>query len=231
MAEVVIELEGVRKVYNSGPTRVEALRGVDLRVRRGEFLMIVGPSGSGKSTLLHIMGALDTPTSGRVKVAGREISNLSDRELARIRNRYVGFVFQEFNLIETLTVLENVMFPMALADGEDEERAKRLLLKVGLSEEHFDKFPNQLSGGERQRVAIARALANDPEVILADEPTGQLDTKNSHRIMEVFKSLNEDGRTIVMVTHDLSLTRWADRVVVLRDGKIVEEGSPDEVTL
>ncbi len=231
MAEVVIELEGVRKVYNSGPTRVEALRGVDLRVRRGEFLMIVGPSGSGKSTLLHIMGALDTPTSGRVKVAGKEISNLSDRELARIRNRYVGFVFQEFNLIETLTVLENVMFPMALADGEDEERAKRLLLKVGLSEEHFDKFPNQLSGGERQRVAIARALANDPEVILADEPTGQLDTKNSHRIMEVFKSLNEDGRTIVMVTHDLSLTRWADRVVVLRDGKIVDEGSPDEVTL
>ncbi|MEO2241942.1 MAG: ABC transporter ATP-binding protein [Euryarchaeota archaeon] len=230
MADPVIELKNVRKVYDSGPTRVEALKGVNLRVRRGEFLMIVGPSGSGKSTLLHIMGALDTPTSGRVKIAGREVSSLSDRELARIRNRYVGFVFQEFNLIETLTALENVMFPMTLAGREDEELAKRLLLKVGLSEEHFDKFPNQLSGGERQRVAIARALANDPDVILADEPTGQLDTRNSRRIIKVFKRLSEEGKTIVVVTHDLSLIEWADRVIVLRDGQIVEEGSPEEVS-
>jgi putative ABC transport system ATP-binding protein len=230
MTEPVIELENVRKVYDSGSTRVEALKGVNLRVRRGEFLMVVGPSGSGKSTLLHIMGALDTPTSGRVRIAGREISRLSDRELARIRSRYVGFVFQEFNLIETLTALENVMFPMTLAGREDEELAKRLLLKVGLSEEHFDKFPNQLSGGERQRVAIARALANDPEVILADEPTGQLDTRNSRRIIKVFRRLSDEGKTVVVVTHDLSLIKWADRVIVLRDGQIVEEGSPEEVS-
>ncbi len=230
MTDPVIELENVRKVYDSGSTRVEALKGVNLRVRRGEFLMVVGPSGSGKSTLLHIMGALDTPTSGRVRIAGREISRLSDRELARIRSRYVGFVFQEFNLIETLTALENVMFPMTLAGREDEELAKRLLLKVGLSEEHFDKFPNQLSGGERQRVAIARALANDPEVILADEPTGQLDTRNSRRIIKVFRRLSDEGKTVVVVTHDLSLIEWADRVIVLRDGQIVEEGSPEEVS-
>ncbi|WP_456467425.1 ABC transporter ATP-binding protein [Methanopyrus sp.] len=230
MTDPVIELENVRKVYDSGSTRVEALKGVNLRVRRGEFLMVVGPSGSGKSTLLHIMGALDTPTSGRVRIAGREISRLSDRELARIRSRYVGFVFQEFNLIETLTALENVMFPMTLAGREDEELAKRLLLKVGLSEEHFDKFPNQLSGGERQRVAIARALANDPEVILADEPTGQLDTRNSRRIIKVFRRLSDEGKTVVVVTHDLSLIKWADRVIVLRDGQIVEEGSPEEVS-
>ncbi len=230
MTEPVIELENVRKVYDSGSTRVEALKGVNLRVRRGEFLMVVGPSGSGKSTLLHIMGALDTPTSGRVRIAGREISRLSDRELARIRSRYVGFVFQEFNLIETLTALENVMFPMTLAGREDEELAKRLLLKVGLSEEHFNKFPNQLSGGERQRVAIARALANDPEVILADEPTGQLDTRNSRRIIKVFRRLSDEGKTVVVVTHDLSLIKWADRVIVLRDGQIVEKGSPEEVS-
>ncbi|WP_456435946.1 ABC transporter ATP-binding protein [Methanopyrus sp.] len=229
MSDHVIRLKNVRKVYNSGSTKVEALRGVSLEVKNGEFLMIVGPSGSGKSTLLHIMGALDTPTSGRVEIAGKNMTNLSDEELAEIRNKYVGFVFQQCNLIESLTVLENVMFPMTLAGEEDEKRAKDLLLKVGLKKEHFDKFPSQLSGGEQQRVAIARALANDPEVILADEPTGQLDTKNSQRIMKLLEKLNDSGHTIVMVTHDLSLVRWADRVVLLRDGRIEREMSPEEL--
>ncbi|WP_457619506.1 ABC transporter ATP-binding protein [Methanopyrus sp.] len=229
MPDYVIRLDNVRKVYNSGSVKVEALRGVSLKVKNGEFLMIVGPSGSGKSTLLHIMGALDTPTSGRVEIAGKDMTDMSDEELAEIRNKYVGFVFQQYNLIESLTVLENVMFPMTLAGEENEERAKNLLRKVGLKEEHFDKFPSQLSGGEQQRVAIARALANDPEVILADEPTGQLDTKNSQRIMRLLGKLNDSGHTIVMVTHDLSLVRWADRVVLLRDGRVEREMSPEEL--
>ncbi|WP_457614049.1 ABC transporter ATP-binding protein [Methanopyrus sp.] len=228
MSNYVIRLDNVCKVYDSGSVKVKALRRVSLKVKNGEFLIIVGPSGSGKSTLLHIMGALDTPTSGRVEISGKDMTNMNDEELAEIRNKYVGFVFQQYNLIESLTVLENVMFPMTLAGEEDEDRAKNLLRKVGLKEEHFDKFPSQLSGGEQQRVAIARALANNPEVILADEPTGQLDTKNSQRIMRLLKELNDSGHTIVMVTHDLSLVRWADRVVLLRDGRIEREMSPGE---
>ncbi len=227
----VIEMKNVKKVYRNG-SEVVALKGVDLKVKKGEFLMIVGPSGSGKSTMLHLMGALDRPTSGTVKIMGNDISKMSDTELSRIRRDLIGFVFQQFNLIQSLTVLENVMFPMALAGKADREKAIEIIMSCGLTKEHVDKFPSQLSGGEQQRAAIARALANDPEVLLADEPTGQLDSKNTHRIMKLFKSINEEGNTVVVVTHDISLVSWSDRTVILQDGKIAAEvtsPSPSDV--
>ncbi len=227
----VIEMENVSKVYRNG-SEVTALKNVDLKVKKGEFFMIVGPSGSGKSTMLHLMGALDKPTEGTVRIMGNDITKMSDTELSKVRRELIGFVFQQFNLIQSLTVLENVMFPMALAGRADREKAVNIIVSCGLEEEHLDKFPSQLSGGEQQRAAIARALANDPEVLLADEPTGQLDSRNTRRIMELFKSINDEGNTVVVVTHDISLVSWSDRTVVLQDGQItaeVKNPSPSDV--
>ncbi len=218
----VIRLEDVWKVYGT-EVRVEALRGVDLSVEEGEFIAIMGPSGSGKSTLLHIMGLLDTPTRGRVFVLGREASRLSDDERALLRRESIGFVFQQYNLSPSLTALENVELPMLFAGVPPEKRRKRaveLLEAVGLGD-RLHHYPNQLSGGQQQRVAIARALANNPHIILADEPTGNLDTKTGRRILEVFRELNERGKTVVIVTHDPEVAEAAEKIVKIRDGKIV----------
>jgi putative ABC transport system ATP-binding protein len=220
----IIQLEDVWKTYDTG-VKVDALRGINLSIFSGEFLSIIGPSGSGKSTLLHLIGLLDTPTKGKVFVNGQEVSRLSDEELARLRNRYFGFVFQTFNLIPSLTALENVEVPMALAGIPKEERIKRakeLLEKLGLGN-RLNHKPSQLSGGQKQRVAIARALANNPEVILADEPTGNLDSKSGEQVMEIFNQLHQEGKTLVIVTHDRQIASHAERKIYLKDGRIVKE--------
>jgi len=223
------ELRKVWKIYRVGNVDFPALRGVTLRVPKGAFVVILGPSGSGKSTLMHLLGALDTPTKGKVIVAGKDVSALNENERARLRRDYVGFVFQRFYLINRLTALENVELPMVakgVPHSERRERALRLLEVVGVKIKAFRR-PTELSGGEQQRVAIARALANDPQMILADEPTGNLDTTNAARIMSLLENLNEEmGKTIVVVTHNPEHTKYANYVVHVRDGKImkVEEG-------
>ncbi len=216
----MIVLEDVWKVYKSGVETV-ALRGVSLEIESGEYVAIVGPSGSGKSTLLHIMGLLDTPTRGRVLIEGRDVSRLGESERALIRRDFIGFVFQQFNLVPHLTALENVMLPLLLkgiSRRERERRARELLERVGLSE-RYNHYPSQLSGGQQQRVAIARALANAPPLILADEPTGNLDSKTGKEIMELLEDVSE---TLVVVTHDPAIARRAERVIKIKDGKIVE---------
>ncbi|UXD21154.1 macrolide ABC transporter ATP-binding protein [Ignicoccus pacificus DSM 13166] len=225
----VIEVEKVWKVYRLGKVDYPALRGITLRVPKGAFLVILGPSGSGKSTLLHLMGALDTPTKGTVRVNGKNIAHMNDVERAKIRRDSIGFVFQQFFLIPRLTALENVEVPM-IAKGvpsrKRKERAKELLKMVGL-EGKENKRPHELSGGEQQRVAIARALANDPEIILADEPTGNLDSVTSEVIMNMMLELNKDmGKTVVVVTHNPEQVKYAHAVVRIRDGRVerVEEG-------
>ncbi|MEM2121794.1 MAG: ABC transporter ATP-binding protein [Candidatus Woesearchaeota archaeon] len=222
--KVVIKLENVWKIYDFGNSKVEVLKGLNLEVKKGEFLVIMGPSGAGKSTTMNMIGCLDVPTHGKIYLDGIDISKLSDSELARLRGKKIGFVFQQFNLIQSLNALENVMLPMMFQNIPKEERirrAKELLERVGLGKRIYHK-PRQLSGGEQQRVAIARALSNDPEFILADEPTGNLDTKSGAAIINLLKELHNDGKTIILVTHDARLTEHANRVVYLIDGKFVD---------
>ncbi|MBU4201886.1 MAG: ABC transporter ATP-binding protein [Candidatus Altiarchaeota archaeon] len=218
----MIKLEDVWKIYQMGKVQVNALRGSSLEIMPGEFVAIMGPSGSGKSTLMNLVGCLDIPSKGRIFLEGQDISELEESELAQIRGRIIGFVFQTFNLIPSLTALENVMLPMTfqgIQRYEREERAAKLLEMMGLGKRIHHK-PAELSGGQQQRVAIARSLANDPDVILADEPTGNLDSKTGNEVMDMLTKLNKDGKTIVMVTHDNNLSKYADRIVNIMDGKI-----------
>jgi putative ABC transport system ATP-binding protein len=223
----IIDMVGIRKVYHAGKIQVEALRGLDLAVLRGEFVAVVGPSGSGKSTLLNLLGCLDTPTSGTYHLGGEAVAGLSRDELADVRNRRVGFVFQNFNLLPQLTALENVEMPMlfgGVGRGERRRRALAQLEAVGLGD-RVDHKPTELSGGQMQRVAIARALVMEPDLLLADEPTGNLDTGSGSDVMGLLGELSAQGRTLVVVTHDQALARRAGRVVEIRDGLIVRDGA------
>ncbi len=217
---VIIDASELHKIYRAGPTEVHALRGVSLQVERGEFLAVMGPSGSGKSTLLHILGCLDRPTSGTYRFDGTDVRRLSDRQMARLRNRRIGFVFQSFNLLPRETALENVTLPLLYA-GERKlrERGLRALEMVGLAD-RAHHYPGQLSGGEQQRVAIARALVKEPDVILADEPTGNLDSRTTEDILDLFHQAHERGITIVIITHNREVAEHAERIIHLRDGMI-----------
>ena len=218
MNNTVIEFKDVWKTYKMGSEEVKALRGVNLHIEKGSFLAIMGPSGSGKSTLLHLAGILDTPSEGTVLMNGKNIKDYSGKEQAKERRNTIGFIFQRFNLMPQLTAIENVMLPMI---SPNEEKAKKLMDKVGL-EGKYERLQKQLSGGEQQRVAIARALANDPTLLLADEPTGELDTENTKLIMELIKNLNEDdGLTIVAVTHNPLAAEYAKEVITMQDGNII----------
>jgi putative ABC transport system ATP-binding protein len=223
MKREIIRLENVFKIYNMGESKVYALSGIDFSVKEGEFVAIMGPSGSGKSTGMNLVGSLDTPSKGKIFLDDHDISHLHESDLAQIRGKKIGFIFQSFNLINTLTAKENIILPMVFqgtSKKEQEEKAKELLELVELSD-RANHYPNELSGGQRQRVAIARALANDPEVILADEPTGNLDSKTGGRVLDFLKKLHKQGKTIVMVTHDPHLAqKYADRVYWLKDGKV-----------
>ena len=224
LGEEVIRLDDVRKYYLVGDYIVRALDGVTLSVRRGSFIAIMGPSGSGKSTLMNLIGCLDSPTSGHISIDGEATEDLSEAELADIRNRKVGFVFQQYNLLSKLTVLDNVITPLLYAgEGRKErkERAEAVLEKVGLKDRMRHR-PSELSGGQKQRVAIARALVNNPAILLADEPTGALDSKTGDDVMDIFRGLNEEGRTIVLVTHDIRLGSSCPERISIRDGKVVE---------
>lgn len=223
--QLLIKLKDVWKIYELGKVEFSALRGVSLEVSRGDFLIIMGPSGSGKSTLLHMVGCLDYPTRGEIFLDGKNISKLSENELAQLRGKKIGFVFQQFNLIPNLSALENVILPMifqgVLAGGR-EKRGKEILVSLGLGKRLFHK-PSELSGGERQRVAIARALANDPDIIVADEPTGNLDSKTGKMIMEILVELHQKhGKTIIVVTHDPNIAGYSKNIVNIIDGQIVK---------
>ena len=219
---LVIRIERITKEYEMGYTTVRALKGVDLAIHRNEYLAVMGPSGSGKSTLMNMLGCLDTPTTGRYEFNGRDVAAMEDDELAEIRNREIGFVFQTFNLLPRSTGFENVELPLIYANvnaGERRMRAERAMEAVGLGDRMYHK-PNELSGGQRQRVAIARALVNNPSIILADEPTGNLDSRTGEEIMVLLENLYESGHTIVVVTHEENIARNARRIVRLRDGRI-----------
>ena len=228
----MIEVKDIHKIYGSGETAFEALKGITFSIEDGEFVAIMGPSGSGKSTLMHILGCLDSPTSGTYTLDGRDVSQMTDDELADVRKDKIGFVFQAFNLLPRTTVLRNVVLPLVYAGipaGEREGIAKKSLEAAGLTESHFTHLSNQLSGGQIQRVAIARALVNEPTLILADEPTGNLDSKTSSVVLGTFQKLNEElGRTIILITHEPDIAEYAGRIISVRDGNIVEDRVNDK---
>jgi len=229
----MIECRKITKVYKSGPLNdsgqsieTKALWNVSFSIKDGEFVAIIGPSGSGKSTLMHILGALDTPTSGQYLLDGYDVSEFSDDQLADVRKNKIGFVFQAFNLLPRASVLRNIFLPLVYAETDRDERkelAEKALSQAGIDESHFHHLSNQLSGGEMQRVAIARALVNNPSLILADEPTGNLDSKTGEIVLGTFKKLNEEGRTIVLITHEKYIAEHAERVITIKDGGIVED--------
>lgn len=232
MNQTVIDIQGITKTYVNGKLSVPVLHGIDLVVNKGEFVSIMGPSGSGKSTFMNILGCLDRPTTGSYRLNGDEVATLSDDELAYVRNKQIGFVFQSFNLLTKLTALENVALPMIYAGVNKKmriERATQLLQSVGLGE-RMDHLPSELSGGQRQRVAIARALANNPAIIMADEPTGNLDSKSTIDVMNIFRDLHDEGRTILLITHEPDIATYASRNVVLKDGIIVEDSINSNMT-
>ncbi len=232
MNQTVIDIQGITKTYVNGKLSVPVLYGIDLQVNKGEFVSIMGPSGSGKSTFMNILGCLDRPTTGSYRLNGDEVATLSDDELAFVRNKQIGFVFQSFNLLTKLTAVENVALPMIYAGMDKKtrnERAAALLASVGLGD-RMDHLPSELSGGQRQRVAIARALANNPAIIMADEPTGNLDSKSTIDVMNIFRRLYDEGRTIILVTHEPEIATYASRNVVLRDGLIVEDSQNHNMT-
>lgn len=221
----MIELKNAHKIYPMGEISVQALRGLDLTIKPGEFVAIMGPSGSGKSTLMHLLGCLDLPSDGIVQLDGHDVTKLDEDTLAQIRGKKIGFVFQTFNLIPTLTAQENVELPLFFQEVPRKQRSARaveLLQKVGLNGRIQHK-PSQLSGGERQRVAVARALANDPEIILADEPTGNLDSESGEAILKLLEQLNQEGKTIILVTHNPEAAAYAHRIVRIKDGRLLEE--------
>lgn len=225
MAEYIIDIDSLTKIYKTGKTEFKALDNITLKIQKGDFIAIMGPSGSGKSTLMNIIGCLDRPTSGTVIVDGENISKVSDNVLAEIRGRKIGFIFQKFNLIPTMNALKNISLPMVFLGAsktDRDQRAAELLAKVGLTKWATHR-PSELSGGQQQRVAIARSLSNNPSIILADEPTGNLDTKTGEQILELLVTLNKEGKTILLVTHAVALKRFADRVVNMLDGEISEE--------
>jgi putative ABC transport system ATP-binding protein len=225
MTNEIIRLDKVHKDYFMGSSVIHALDGVSASIKKGDFVAIMGPSGSGKSTMMNMVGALDLATKGEIFLDGKDIEHLGESELAQIRGKKIGFIFQTFNLIPTLTALENVMLPMFFQGVSKEERvvrAEKLLEKVDL-QDRMDHLPSELSGGQRQRVAIARALANNPDVILADEPTGNLDSKTGKEILKMFVELNKEGKTIIIVTHDENVAKHARKVLKMRDGKLEEE--------
>lgn len=230
MEETLIELKDIYKVYEMGDEEVRANDGISLTINRGEFVVIVGKSGSGKSTLMNIIGALDVPSSGEYLLGGKDVGSMTDNQLADIRNRMIGFIFQQYNLLPKLNLLENVELPLLYAGASSTARRMRAMAsleRVGLAEK-WRNLPNQLSGGQQQRVSIARALAGDPSLILADEPTGALDSKTSRSVLDFLKQLNDEGNTIVMITHDSSIAMEARRVVRVHDGKINFDGDVNE---
>jgi len=225
----MIQMDGICKTYRVGDVEVAALRGISLHIKKGEFVAIMGPSGCGKSTLMNLLGCLDTPGEGSYLLDGQEVAGLDDDALSAIRNRKIGFVFQSFNLLPRATALENVELPLIYRDeGGIKARAAAALASVGLADRTHHK-PTELSGGQQQRVATARALVTDPAILMADEPTGNLDTKASEEIMALFQALHRQGRTIVLVTHEPDIARYAERTIHLKDGRVVWESRPEEV--
>ena len=228
MSKTIIEIKGITRDFPLGNEIVYVLKGIDLHINKGEYVALMGPSGSGKSTLMNILGCLDTPTSGSYVLNGKDVSKMEDDELAEIRNKEIGFVFQTFNLLPRTTALDNVALPMVYAGhGKDDrnKRATQVLTQVGLSD-RMDHKPNQLSGGQRQRVAVARALVNHPSIILADEPTGNLDSKTSVEIMNLFDEIHANGNTVILVTHEEDIAKHAHRIIRLKDG-VIESDSPN----
>lgn len=222
----MIECKDIKKIYVNGDVETMALKGISFKINKGEFVSIIGPSGSGKSTLMHIIGALDVPTSGKYLFDGAEVSTLDDDELSDLRRNKIGFVFQSFNLLPRTTAMRNVMMPLiysGISQVKREEKARECLKYAGMEESKYYNLSNQLSGGQMQRVAIARALINDPSIILADEPTGNLDTKTSHLVMAALKELNDKGHTVILITHEIEVAQYAKRIITIRDGMIEKD--------
>ena len=230
MANTLIDIKDIKRDFQLGNEIINVLKGIDLQINKGEYVALMGPSGSGKSTLMNILGCLDTPTSGTYILNNKDVSQMHDDDLAEIRNKEIGFVFQTFNLLPRTTALDNVALPMVYAGyskTERSERAKEVLTQVGLSD-RMDHQPNQLSGGQRQRVAVARALVNKPSIILADEPTGNLDSKTSVEIMNLFNDIHKNGNTVILVTHEEDIARYAHRIIRLKDGLIESDNENKE---